>query len=36
LIVMGAYGHSPWRERVLGGTTLHVLKHVTVPVLVSH
>ncbi len=36
LIVMGAYGHSPWRERMLGGTTLHVLRHVTVPVLVSH
>jgi nucleotide-binding universal stress UspA family protein len=36
LIVMGAYGHSPLRERVLGGTTRHVLKHMTVPVLVAH
>jgi nucleotide-binding universal stress UspA family protein len=36
LIVMGAYGHSPWRQRVLGGTTLHVLKRVTMPVLVAH
>lgn len=36
LLVMGAYGHSPLRERVLGGTTLHVLKHMTVPVLVAH
>lgn len=36
LIIMGAYGHSPLRERVLGGTTLHVLQHMTVPVLMSH
>lgn len=36
LIVMGAYGHSRLRERVLGGTTRHVLKHMTVPVLIAH
>ncbi len=36
LIVMGAYGHSRLRERVLGGTTRHVLKHMAVPVLVAH
>ncbi len=36
LIVLGAYGHARWRELVLGGVTLHMLKHMTVPVLMSH
>ncbi|HXH02718.1 MAG TPA: universal stress protein [Candidatus Competibacteraceae bacterium] len=36
LIVMGAYGHSRWRELVLGGATRHILKHMTVPVLMAH
>ncbi len=36
LIVMGAYGHSRFRELVLGGTTRHLLNHMTVPVLFSH
>jgi nucleotide-binding universal stress UspA family protein len=36
LIVMGAYGHSRLREFVLGGATAHVLRHMTVPVLMSH
>jgi len=36
LIVMGAYGHSRWRELVLGGMTRHMLLHMTVPVLMSH
>jgi nucleotide-binding universal stress UspA family protein len=36
LIVMGAYGHSRLREIILGGTTQHLLKHMTVPVLLSH
>ena len=36
LIVMGGYGHSRWRELVLGGATRHILKHMTVPVLMSH
>lgn len=36
LIVMGAYGHSRLREIVLGGATKHLLKHMTVPVLMSH
>ncbi|MGH8503906.1 MAG: universal stress protein [Gammaproteobacteria bacterium] len=36
LIVMGAYGHSPLRQRVLGGTSSYVLKHMAVPVLMSH
>lgn len=36
LIVMGAYGHARLRELVLGGTTRHILAHMTVPVLMSH
>jgi nucleotide-binding universal stress UspA family protein len=36
LIVMGAYGHSRLRERMLGGTTHHVLKHMESPLLISH
>ncbi|RAO78115.1 universal stress protein [Dyella jiangningensis] len=36
LLVMGAYGHSRVRERVLGGATRHVLQHVNVPVLMQH
>jgi nucleotide-binding universal stress UspA family protein len=36
LLVMGAYGHSRFRETVLGGATRHVLKNMTVPVLMSH
>ncbi len=35
-IVMGAYGHSRLRERVLGGATRTVLDSMTVPVLMSH
>jgi nucleotide-binding universal stress UspA family protein len=36
LIVMGAYGHSKLRERVLGGTTYYVLKHMITPLLLAH
>ncbi len=36
LLVMGAYGHSRMREFILGGATREVLKHMTVPVLMSH
>jgi nucleotide-binding universal stress UspA family protein len=36
LIVMGAYGHSRFRELVLGGATRHMLRNMTVPVLMSH
>jgi nucleotide-binding universal stress UspA family protein len=36
LIVCGAYGHSRLREMVLGGATRHLLKHMTVPLLMSH
>jgi nucleotide-binding universal stress UspA family protein len=36
LLVMGAYGRSRLRELVLGGATRHLLRHMTVPVLMSH
>ena len=36
LIVMGAYGHSRFREFVFGGVTRHVLANLTTPVLLSH
>ena len=36
LLVMGGYGHSPLRERMLGGVTRSLLQHMTVPVLMSH
>ncbi|WP_267221177.1 universal stress protein [Dyella silvae] len=36
LLVMGAYGRSRVRERVLGGATRHVLQHAGVPVLMRH
>lgn len=36
LLVMGAYGHTRWRELVLGGATRHILSHTAVPVLMSH
>lgn len=36
LIIMGAYGHSRWRETILGGTTRTLMKDMTTPVLMSH
>ena len=36
LIVMGAYGHTRWAERVLGGATRGLLASMTVPVLMAH
>lgn len=36
MIVMGGYGHSRWREMVLGGVTRTLLRQMTVPVLMSH
>lgn len=36
LLVMGAYGHSRLRERVLGGATQHMLSHMIVPTFFSH
>jgi nucleotide-binding universal stress UspA family protein len=36
LLVMGAYSHPRWRERVFGGVTEHVLNEARVPVLMAH
>jgi len=36
LIVMGCYGHSRFRELVMGGASREILRHMTVPVLMSH
>lgn len=36
MLVMGAYGHSRWRELVLGGVTAHVLRNADLPVFMSH
>lgn len=36
LLVMGAYGHSRFRETLLGGVTRSVLDAMTLPVLMSH
>lgn len=36
LIVMGGYGHTRFRELLLGGVTATLLKSMTVPVLMSH
>lgn len=36
LMVMGAYGHTRFREMVLGGATRTILESMTVPVFLSH
>lgn len=36
LLVMGAYGHSRWRELVFGGTTRYILNNAKVPVFMAH
>ncbi|NNC36160.1 MAG: universal stress protein [Acidimicrobiales bacterium] len=36
LLVMGAYGHSRLRERILGGATEYVLHHMDRPILLSN
>lgn len=36
LLVMGGYGHTRFREMLLGGITLTVLKSMTLPVLMAH
>lgn len=35
LLVMGAYGHARWAERILGGVTRTLLETMTLPVLMS-
>lgn len=36
MLVMGGYGHSRFREAVLGGATREMLQHSHVPVLMAH
>ena len=36
LLVAGAFGHSRYREIVLGGVTRYLIEHATVPVLFAH
>ncbi len=36
MIVMGAYGHSRFREAIMGGATRHMLEIAQVPVLMMH
>lgn len=36
LLVMGAYGHSRFREAILGGATRNMLEQTEVPVLMAH
>jgi nucleotide-binding universal stress UspA family protein len=36
LLVMGAYGHSRFREILFGGATRHVARHMPAPTLFSH
>lgn len=36
LLVMGAYGHSRFREAILGGATRNMLEQAAVPVLMAH
>lgn len=36
MLVMGAYGHSRFRESILGGATRHMLELAEIPVLMAH
>jgi nucleotide-binding universal stress UspA family protein len=36
MLVMGAYGHSRFREAILGGATRNMLEHAAVPVFMAH
>ena len=36
LVVMGGYGHSRFKEMIMGGATRGILESMTVPVLMSH
>jgi nucleotide-binding universal stress UspA family protein len=35
LLVMGAYGHSRFREAILGGATRNMLEQAEIPVLMA-
>lgn len=36
LLVMGAYGHRPWREILFGGATRHIVGSSLLPILLAH
>ncbi|MCI5040310.1 MAG: universal stress protein, partial [Donghicola eburneus] len=36
LVVMGGYGHSRFREAILGGATRGILENAKLPVFLSH
>jgi nucleotide-binding universal stress UspA family protein len=36
LLIVGGYGHSRTREMIMGGVTRDLLRHMTVPLLMSH
>jgi len=36
MVVMGAYGHSRFRESIMGGATRHMLELAEVPILMTH
>lgn len=36
MVVMGAYGHSRFREAILGGATRNMLENASVPILMAH
>ena len=36
LLVMGAYGHAPWREQLFGGATRAALTMMPLPLLLAH
>jgi len=36
MIVMGAYGHSRFREAILGGATRNMLENAKIPVFMAH
>lgn len=36
MLVMGAYGHSRFREAILGGATRNILENAVIPVLMAH
>ncbi|HZS85710.1 MAG TPA: universal stress protein [Stellaceae bacterium] len=36
LLVMGGYGHAPWREMIFGGTTRQIVGNSRLPLLLAH
>jgi len=36
MLIMGAYGHSRFREAILGGATRNMLEHTSIPVFMAH